>query len=1009
MFRKRKSSSRITRGHSGWWTAAVAVVLTTVSFAQDGRLVSRTDQRAGPHTPGGAQPAAETLHTAGRASLPAVAQAHISSAIGKDQEVYHAARHAAGLRLENPDHGVSADFTSAGVRFRLGTSKWALTLQGHGYGDRLLEARAVAPTANANRVEYRRAALTEWYVNGPIGLEQGFTLQEAPGQANGPLTLAFTVAGDLEASVDPGARDLTLRREGAAAFRYAGLRAWDADRRELRTWLEMAGRQLRLRVDDSGARYPVTIDPVVQAAKLVAQTMLYGTPHNDGVAGDQLGRSIAISDDGSTVVVGAPFKRLNNIRAGVAYVFVRPSELEGGWNSVTPMHYANRLQASDFATSGLTFGVSVAVSGDGGTIVVGATGVNQATYQGAAYVFVRAIGYWGGGWALAQNAKLTPYIYSGESSFGGFGTSVSIADNGTAIVVGSPRRSTISGSLPDGAVYSFFRPATGWADAASTNILSGYGVTGGLINTLFGHSVSLSGNRNFLVVGSPAEWDYRGAAYVFAIDGYSNGSLFYKKIARFYKLDGGPYESFGTSVSFDTDGSTFAVGAPGAPVNGRTQGVVQVYEMPVLGAYNWALKARLTMGNGVEDDSLGSSLAVSGDGNTIVAGSAHTSGTSSGAAYVFVKPVTGWINSTENAKQQADDIVAGDVFGLAAAVSADGATWAVTAPFATVGSNARQGSAYVFTGVADNPVAAVNPSSLVFGPSEDGQNPGPQTVTLTNAGAGPLVVTGVSATGQFTSTQNCLAASPLGPGSSCSEQVAFVPLSTGLTTGTLTFTDNSAGVAGSTQSVSLQGYGIKVNSSTAITAVSANPVLAGQPVSVSFAVTPQPGATATPSGTVTVLASTGESCTASAPSGSCALTFSTAADRTLSATYSGDTTFKPSTSPDGLLKVVDFTLSVSPATQTVQGRKATYVVTATGLNGFAGTIALSCSGGPANTTCAMSPQSLTLPSATTASKATVTLPASTGPGSFVITIRGTVGGVTRTVTATLVKPATLAR
>ena len=470
-----------------------------------------------------------------------------------------------------------------------------------------------------------------------------------------------------------------------------------------------------------------------------------------------------------------------------------------------------------------------------------------------------------------------------------------------------------------------------------------------------------------------------------------------------------PDEAFGTTVSINTTGSTFAVGAPGAPVNGPRQGVVQVYETPVVGGSAWVLKARLTMANGVEDDSLGSSLSISGDGNTIVAGSPHYPGNSSGAAYVFVKPAGGWINSTENAKQQADDIVAGDNFGHAAAVSADGATWAVASPFATIGSNARQGSAYVFTGLADNPVAAVSPSSLMFGPSEDGYNPGPQTVTLTNAGAGPLIVTGVSVTGQFTSTQNCLAASPLDPGSSCSEEVAFAPLSTALTTGTLTFTDNSTGIAGSTQTVGLQGYGIKVNTSTAITAVAANPALAGQPVSVSFAVTPQPGAMATPSGIVTVQASTGETCTASAPSGSCALTFPTAEDRTLTASYSGDTTFKPSTSPAGSLKVVDFGLSVSPASQTVQGRKATYIVTVTGVNGFAGTVALSCSGGPANTTCAMLPQSLTLPSATTTSKATVTLPAGAGGGTHVITFSGSFGGVTRTATATLVKPSTLAR
>jgi hypothetical protein len=79
------------------------------------------------------------------------------------------------------------------------------------------------------------------------------------------------------------------------------------------------------------------------------------------------------------------------------------------------------------------------------------------------------------------------------------------------------------------------------------------------------------------------------------------------------------------------------------------------------------------------------------------------------------------------------------------------------------------------------------------------------------------------------------------------------------------------------------------------------------------------------------------------------------------------------------------------------------------VNGFAGTVALACSGGPANTTCAMSPQSLTLPSATTTSKATVTLPQGAAGGTFVISFTGSFGGVKREVKATLVKPATLAK
>ena len=153
MFRKGKSFSQLARGRSGSWTAAVAVLLTTIGFAHDGHPVSVADPGVGAPTPNGAQSSREVRPTDGGGTLPAAAQALISSAIGKDQDVYHAVREAAGVRLDNPDHAVSASFTSAGVRFRLGTSQWGLKLRGHGYGDGLVDAKPVAPIASANRVE----------------------------------------------------------------------------------------------------------------------------------------------------------------------------------------------------------------------------------------------------------------------------------------------------------------------------------------------------------------------------------------------------------------------------------------------------------------------------------------------------------------------------------------------------------------------------------------------------------------------------------------------------------------------------------------------------------------------------------------------------------------------------------------------------------------------------------------------------------------------------------------
>jgi hypothetical protein len=81
----------------------------------------------------------------------------------------------------------------------------------------------------------------------------------------------------------------------------------------------------------------------------------------------------------------------------------------------------------------------------------------------------------------------------------------------------------------------------------------------------------------------------------------------------------------------------------------------------------------------------------------------------------------------------------------------------------------------------------------------------------------------------------------------------------------------------------------KVGTSTAITSDLPNPSAAGQAVGVHFTVTPATHYTA-PTGTVTVNASTGESCSAtlSGGSSSCTVKFNTAGARTLTATYGGD-------------------------------------------------------------------------------------------------------------------------
>ena len=111
-----------------------------------------------------------------------------------------------------------------------------------------------------------------------------------------------------------------------------------------------------MRVDARGARYPLTIDPLIQQ----------GSPLTDlggeGEVGDgAFGASIALSSDGSTVLVGGP-REYN--REGAAFVFVRSGS--------TWVQQAELKGEGNGEIGHGEFGQSVALSADGNTAAIGA-------------------------------------------------------------------------------------------------------------------------------------------------------------------------------------------------------------------------------------------------------------------------------------------------------------------------------------------------------------------------------------------------------------------------------------------------------------------------------------------------------------------------------------------------------------------------------------------------------------------------------------------------------------
>jgi hypothetical protein len=613
--------------------------------------------------------------SAASARLPVAAWGPVSRALGADDPAYRAAPAGAGLALRNPRQKLAARFSTAGVSIRSGALTVGLRLRGYGYGERVRALAAVAPTAEENRVLYRHGSVSEWYANGPLGLEQGFTLTARPASRGaGALTLALVLSGNARGVLARGRGGVTFSRDGSS-ISYRGLVVTDARGRTLPASLTLRGRELLLRVNDAGARYPLRVDPFIQQAKLTAA---------DGAANDNLGFSVAVSGD--TIVAGAPSATVNgNAAQGAVYVFLAPRR---NWTNATP---TAKLTIADGAAGDELGGAGIGsndVGISGNTIVAGAA-------AGAVYVFVKPRGGWR---SETETATLTPSDTPPPDNFGW-----SVGISGATIVAGSPFV-TVNGNDSQGAAYVFVEPRGGWRDQTQTAKLTAS--DGAAVDNL-GWSVGISGDtivagaQNATVNGNAQQ----GAVYVFVEP--RRGWRDQTQTAKLTASDGAPGETLGLDVAIS--GDTIVAGEPdenGTP----TPGAVYVFGEPRHGWQNETQIAELTSSDGVPGDLLGASVAI--DGHTVVAGAPFATVNSNpfqGAAYVFAEPRRGWANETETAKLTASDGATND--GLGAMVGSSNETVVAGAPFATINGNAGQGAAYVFApGWGDQPSIAENAS-----------------------------------------------------------------------------------------------------------------------------------------------------------------------------------------------------------------------------------------------------------------------------------------------------------
>jgi len=198
----------------------------------------------------------------------------------------------------------------------------------------------------------------------------------------------------------------------------------------------------------------------------------------------------------------------------------------------------------------------------------------------------------------------------------------------------------------------------------------------------FGLSAAVDGDT--AVIGAVWDDDHgfnSGSAYVFVRSGGA-----WVQQAKLLAPDGAANDNFGRSAGIS--GDTIVIGAQNDDDHGTDSGSANIF---VRTGNTWTWQAKLTASDGAPLDRLGWQIDISGD--TVVASSHRDNdhGPDSGSAYVFVRAPDGtWF---QEAKLRASDAAPADEFGHAVAISGD---TILIGAYKNDDAGSSSGAAYVF-------------------------------------------------------------------------------------------------------------------------------------------------------------------------------------------------------------------------------------------------------------------------------------------------------------------------
>jgi hypothetical protein len=398
----------------------------------------------------------------------------------------------------------------------------------------------------------------------------------------------------------------------------------------------------------SGAALALPSGSLVQQGKKIV-------PGDEFIAekekGSEFGTSVAISADGNTAVVGGIGDEKNGSMGGAAWIYTRSG---GVWSE------QQKLDGGSEQKGPAQFGIGVAISADGNTVLVGGIAdENKASEQvGAVWVFVRSGSTW-----VQQGKKLEG---KGEVGLGRFGRSVALSADGNTALIGGYFDGGPKAEEQTGAAWVFTRSGSSWAEqqrfTASDETGPGQ----------FGISAALSADGNTALIGGPHDNGQAGAAWVFT----RSGSTWSQQGGKVTPKDESGEGEAGASVALSSDGNTALVGGPGDVTAG---GAAWAFTRS---GSTWSQQGGKLTGSGEQGaGGFGGGVALSADGNLALIG-APTDELKplqpTGAIWEFARSGSTW--SQQGSKIRGGEIAKEAEFGVAPALSADGDTAFIGGP-----------------------------------------------------------------------------------------------------------------------------------------------------------------------------------------------------------------------------------------------------------------------------------------------------------------------------------------